>query len=69
MASFKTTDDDTEFEKKIKNYKVSYEEVKAEVEKTGNNFLFYLYDYYNDEEYIQIQVEYNIARRINNLDY
>lgn len=39
---------DTEFESKIKNYQVSFEEVEAEVEKTGDESLYYLYDYCND---------------------
>lgn len=39
---------DTEFETKIKNYQVSFEEVEAEAERTGDESLYYLYDYCND---------------------
>jgi hypothetical protein len=39
---------DTEFEAKIKNYQVSFEEVEAEAERTGDESLYYLYDYCND---------------------
>lgn len=39
---------DTEFEAKIKNHQVSFEEVEAEAERTGDESLYYLYDYCND---------------------
>lgn len=48
--TFTTENDDTEFRKKIKNYQVSSAEVEAEIERTGDDSLYYLYDYCNDHD-------------------